>query len=193
METVVLEAVTSETVSALAEARPRDTVRVHSRRSSERTRRHICRRFQSLPAIERDMRDHAYEYWFVRAVDDGRIVGYTGGHVEPETNRFFISKIYLLASEAEAILPRVPWSPSMSDFAASAGSLPCISPSTRVTTWAFAHTRATDSLVSDASGTISAGFIMVTPWKCRNKNALPRPQRISTMTSMASGIASFVS
>lgn len=28
-----------------------------------------------------------------------RIVGYTGGHVEPETNRFFISKIYLLAEE----------------------------------------------------------------------------------------------
>lgn len=27
------------------------------------------------------------------------IVGYTGGHVEPETNRFFISKIYLLAEE----------------------------------------------------------------------------------------------
>lgn len=28
-----------------------------------------------------------------------RIVGYTGGHVESETNRFFISKIYLLAEE----------------------------------------------------------------------------------------------
>ena len=26
-------------------------------------------------------------------------MGYTGGHVEPETNRFFISKIYLLAEE----------------------------------------------------------------------------------------------
>ena len=26
-------------------------------------------------------------------------MGYTGGHVAPETNRFFISKIYLLASE----------------------------------------------------------------------------------------------
>ncbi len=29
----------------------------------------------------------------------GRIVGFTGGHVEPETNRFFISKVYLLAEE----------------------------------------------------------------------------------------------
>ena len=56
-------------------------------------------RFQSRAAIERDMRDHAYEYWFVRAADDRRVVGYTGGHVEPQTNRFFISKIYLLPEE----------------------------------------------------------------------------------------------
>ncbi|RDB71363.1 GNAT family N-acetyltransferase [Eggerthella sinensis] len=55
--------------------------------------------FQSLEAIERDMREHAYEYWFMRAEDGGRIVGYTGGHAEPETNRFFISKVYLLADE----------------------------------------------------------------------------------------------
>lgn len=55
--------------------------------------------FQSLPAIKRDMADHAYEYWFVHAADDGRVVGYTGGHVEPETNRFFVSKIYLLKEE----------------------------------------------------------------------------------------------
>ena len=26
-------------------------------------------------------------------------MGYTGGHVEPETNRFFVSKIYLRAEE----------------------------------------------------------------------------------------------
>lgn len=56
-------------------------------------------RFQSLCAIERDMREHAHEYWFIRATDDDRVVGYTGGHVEYETNRFFISKIYLLAAE----------------------------------------------------------------------------------------------
>ena len=58
--------------------------------------------FQSLEAIERDVAEHAYEYWFVVAEEaDGkrRIVGYTGGHVEPETNRFFISKIYLLVAE----------------------------------------------------------------------------------------------
>ena len=59
----------------------------------------MVEQFQSLPAIERDMREHAYEYWFIHAGDDDRVVGYTGGHVEPETNRFFISKIYLRADE----------------------------------------------------------------------------------------------
>ena len=60
---------------------------------------YMVEKFQSLEVIVRDMRDHAYEYWFVHAADDGRVVGYTGGHVEPETDRFFISKIYLLAPE----------------------------------------------------------------------------------------------
>lgn len=60
---------------------------------------YMVENFQSLEAIERDMREHAYEYWFMRAEDDGRIAGYTGGRVEPETNRFFISKIYLRAEE----------------------------------------------------------------------------------------------
>ncbi len=58
---------------------------------------YMVERFQSLGAIERDMREHDYEYWLLRA--EGRVVGYTGGRVEPETNRFFISKIYLLAAE----------------------------------------------------------------------------------------------
>ncbi|HIW76429.1 MULTISPECIES: GNAT family N-acetyltransferase [Gordonibacter] len=60
---------------------------------------YMVEQFQSLEAIERDMREHAYEYWFLRVPEDGRIAGYTGGHVEPETNRFFISKIYLRAEE----------------------------------------------------------------------------------------------
>lgn len=59
---------------------------------------YMVEQFQSLEAIERDMAEHGYEYWFLRA-DDGRIAGYTGGRPEPETNRFFISKIYLLAEE----------------------------------------------------------------------------------------------
>ena len=60
---------------------------------------YMVEQFQSLSAIERDMAEHGYEYWILRADDDGRIVGYTGGRVEAETNRFFISKIYLRAKE----------------------------------------------------------------------------------------------
>ena len=58
-------------------------------------------KFQSLEAIRRDMAEHDYEYWFLVAVEqEGQeskreLVGFTGGHDEPETNRYFISKIYL--------------------------------------------------------------------------------------------------
>ena len=59
---------------------------------------YMVEQFQSLEAIKRDMAEHAYEYWFV--VDEaGKTVGYTGGRDEPETSRYFISKIYLLAEE----------------------------------------------------------------------------------------------
>ena len=58
---------------------------------------YMVEQFQSRDAIERDMGAHAYEYWIITA--DGRDVGYTGGRVEPETNRFFISKIYLFKEE----------------------------------------------------------------------------------------------
>ncbi|AJC12669.1 MAG: GNAT family N-acetyltransferase [Berryella intestinalis] len=72
--------------------------------------RYMIDRFQSLDAIRRDMAapHHAYEYWLVvdpdldpAPTDErpwGSVVGYTGGYSEPETNRFFISKIYLLDS-----------------------------------------------------------------------------------------------
>ena len=62
---------------------------------------YMVEKFQSLEAIQRDMAEHDYEYWFLVATEEGdagqtkRIVGFTGGHNEPETNRFFISKIYL--------------------------------------------------------------------------------------------------
>ena len=61
----------------------------------------MVKNFQSLDAIKRDMAEHAYDYWFIHVEENGedRIVGYTGGHDEPETNRYFISKIYLLAEE----------------------------------------------------------------------------------------------
>ena len=71
---------------------------------------YMVEQFQSLGAIRRDMAkaEEPYEYWFVVSdTADGRggearaphIVGYTGGHDEGATNRFFISKIYLLAEE----------------------------------------------------------------------------------------------
>lgn len=64
---------------------------------------YMVEHFQSFEAIVRDMAEHEYEYWFLVATEQAdssddlqrRIVGYTGGHNEPETNRFFISKIYL--------------------------------------------------------------------------------------------------
>lgn len=83
---------------------------------SEQTE-YMIEKFQSLEAITRDIAEHNYEYWFVRVAEDAedasevadgahgasepqfRTVGFTGGHDEPETNRFFISKIYLLAEE----------------------------------------------------------------------------------------------
>ena len=63
---------------------------------------YMIEQFQSLEAIKSQMAHDDYEYWFVQVTeDDGstRIAGFTGGHNEPETNRFFISKIYLLAAE----------------------------------------------------------------------------------------------
>ena len=71
---------------------------------------YMVEQFQSLSAIQRQMAEEGYEYWFLTVpqgqsdspwtAPDGRpIVGFTGGHEEPETNRYFISKIYLLASE----------------------------------------------------------------------------------------------
>lgn len=57
--------------------------------------------FQSFEALIRDIRNGEYEYWFLvdDEADEERVVGYTGGKVEPETKRFFISKIYLYESE----------------------------------------------------------------------------------------------
>lgn len=62
---------------------------------------YMVENFQSRPAITRDMAEHDYEYWLIEDESQAgsKIVGYTGGHVEPETNRFFISKIYLLQDQ----------------------------------------------------------------------------------------------
>ncbi len=70
--------------------------------------RYMVESFQSNEALSRDIKQNGYEYWFITAelIDDegtntGKtyVVGYTGGHMEQETNRFFISKIYLFADE----------------------------------------------------------------------------------------------
>lgn len=61
---------------------------------------YMIEQFQSLQAIQRDMAEHDYEYWFLVAdqPETGKcIVGFTGGHNEPKTNRYFISKIYLFS------------------------------------------------------------------------------------------------
>lgn len=60
--------------------------------------RYMIDMFHSFDAMKRDMAEKGYEYWFVEDTD-GKVVGYTGGHVEPDTNRFFISKVYLLKEE----------------------------------------------------------------------------------------------
>lgn len=68
---------------------------------------YMVERFQSPDAIKRDMAEHGYLYWFMEDANDAqgespgssRIMGYTGGRVEEETHRFFISKIYLYKHE----------------------------------------------------------------------------------------------
>lgn len=79
---------------------------------------YMVAQFQSVPAITADINEHDYRYWLVHD-EDGRCVGFTGGATQrlngdaehdaplhhsdvvdtrwPE--RFFISKIYLYASE----------------------------------------------------------------------------------------------
>ena len=58
---------------------------------------YLVQQFHPYEAICRGMQEQGYEYWFVE--DEGRRVGYTGGYNEPETDRFFISKIYIYAHE----------------------------------------------------------------------------------------------
>lgn len=55
---------------------------------------YMVRNFQTLEAIQRDMEHNGYEYWLLLDSEQNAI-GYTGGHDEAETRRFFISKIYL--------------------------------------------------------------------------------------------------
>lgn len=56
--------------------------------------------FQSFEAIKHHMAQEDYEYWLLVATEGDEapkksIVGFTGGRSEVDTNRFFISKVYL--------------------------------------------------------------------------------------------------
>ena len=56
--------------------------------------------FQSFEAIKHHMAQEDYEYWLLVATEGDEvpkksIVGFTGGRSEADTNRFFISKVYL--------------------------------------------------------------------------------------------------
>ncbi len=58
---------------------------------------YMVEKYQSRQAITKDIRENGYLYWMMKA--GGRIVGYTGSHIEKENNRLFISKIYLYSAE----------------------------------------------------------------------------------------------
>lgn len=70
----------------------------------------MFQRYQSEQAIIENMNKNGHEFWFLRVLDDGligdgqhsgkeRTVGFTGGCIEPDSNRYFISKVYLLKDE----------------------------------------------------------------------------------------------
>lgn len=58
---------------------------------------YMVEKFQSIPAITNDIHRRGYEYWILES--EGNAVGYTGGCEEKDSGKFFISKIYLFASE----------------------------------------------------------------------------------------------
>ena len=71
---------------------------------------YMVAKFQSLEAIKAGIAEQGYRYWLIcdeeAANPEGETlrarmgaVGYTGGYTEKETNRFFISKIYLLSDQ----------------------------------------------------------------------------------------------
>lgn len=72
---------------------------------------YMYQRYQSEEVITENMGQNGYEYWFLQASDggpakdglrtdgEGRVVGFTGGRVEPGSGRYFISKLYLLKGE----------------------------------------------------------------------------------------------
>lgn len=71
---------------------------------------YMVAKFQSLDAIKAGIAEQGYRYWLVCDSEAScadsvamraqrGVVGYTGGYTEADTNRFFISKIYLLSTQ----------------------------------------------------------------------------------------------
>lgn len=49
-------------------------------------------RFQSVPAIQDQLKNQGYQYYFLKL--EGQIIGYTG--IKPENGTLFLSKLYIL-------------------------------------------------------------------------------------------------
>ncbi|MEG2864298.1 MAG: GNAT family N-acetyltransferase [Eggerthellaceae bacterium] len=59
---------------------------------------YMVKHLQSFQPIAHDVRQAGYRYWFI--IDEaGRRVGYTAAQTQRETQRLFISKIYLYQEE----------------------------------------------------------------------------------------------
>lgn len=57
---------------------------------------YMVQKFQSFQAMKEQITKEGYEYYFLNV--NGINVGYIGIHVEPDTGKLFLSKIYILKS-----------------------------------------------------------------------------------------------
>lgn len=55
---------------------------------------YMVKKFQSFPAMKKQMTDEGYEYYFLNV--NGTNVGYIGIHIEQEHKKLFLSKLYIL-------------------------------------------------------------------------------------------------
>ena len=87
---------------------------------------YMVENFQSLEAIERDMREHAYEYWFMRAEATGASRDTREDAWSPRRTASSSRRCICAPRSAARASPRGP-SPSTSASAANAGWTRCIS------------------------------------------------------------------
>lgn len=55
---------------------------------------YMVKKFQSFSPLKKQMTDEGYEYYFLNV--NGTNVGYTGIHIEDDSKKLFLSKIYIL-------------------------------------------------------------------------------------------------